>query len=134
MNHPTAGANEKFIANLRFCMDKDTLWHLIDKLEKIPDEDEEKLYAALKILKQNIETQYKVTLGGRLALVVIGDVLQVVEKIYTPDSLVSATINLTVSVGYAGKIVVEKGLEYCQRKQMDETLETDSDQEDNIEL
>lgn len=120
---------ESFLANVRYCMDKDTLWHLIDKLKTVGGDDCEKLKDAHEIVKMNISTQLKVTLGGRLVLIFFGDVLQVVEKIYTPNSLVSAGINCVVSLAYTTKIVIEKGFEYSQRGSLDQKFHKEEDEE-----
>jgi len=116
----------KAVAYVRFAMDKDTLWHLIDKLKKMDPHDQEELGPLINIVKENIDTQIKVTMGGQLALIIAGDVLQAIEKAYTPNSLVSAIINCGVSVAYAAKISIEKGIEYYQRKKID-ILEEESD-------
>lgn len=110
----------KAIAFVRFSMDKDTLWHLIEKLKAMEPEEQEELTEVVEVVKNNINTQIKVTMGGHLALIIVGDVLQAVEKAYTPNSLVSAIINCGVSVAYAAKISIEKGIEYLQRKKLDE--------------
>lgn len=111
------------IAFVRFSMDKDTLWHLIDKLKRMDPQEQEELTQVVEVVKKNIDTQIKVTMGGNLVLILAGDVLQAIEKAYTPNSLVSAAINCGVSVAYAAKISIEKGIEYFQRKKLDELNE-----------
>lgn len=105
--HPSA-------ASIRFCMDKDTLWEMVNQLKENPSKAAE----ILTIAKDNLQTQVRVTFGGRLLLVIGGDILMAIEKAYTPNSLVSAAINCGVSVVYAIKICIEKGLEIAQRRKM----------------
>jgi hypothetical protein len=103
----------KLSAWVRYCMDKDTLWDLINQLEHGKNEGE-----VFKVVIDNIQTQVKVTLGGKLLLIIGGDVLQALEKYYTPNSIQSALINCGVSTAYAIKIVLEKTIEYRQRARL----------------
>lgn len=109
----------KTAANIRFCMDKDTLWHLIQKLQNLKEEEQQELENILEIVKKNIDTQLKVTMGGQLVLVVAGYVLQAIEKAYTPNSLVSAAIGFSVATAYAIRMCAEKAIEYVQRGKLD---------------
>jgi hypothetical protein len=125
--------SEKSIANIRFCMDKDTLWHLVEILEKLDPEDREAVVSAMKIVQNNVDTQLKVTLGGHLVLIIAGDILQAIEKAYTPNSLVSAIINCGVSTVYAAKISIEKGIEYYQRGKLDQ-LEVEEERRESLNV
>ncbi len=113
-------------ASIRFCMDKDTLWHLIEKLKNLKKEDQETLQAALDVVKENIDTQLKVTMSGQIVLVIAGDILQAIEKAYTPNSLVSAVISFSVASAYTVRMCIEKGLEYCQREKLDASFSSGS--------
>ncbi len=114
---------QKFSAALRYCMDKDTLWHLLDEMKRMESHEQEKLEKLLRTIQSNIQTQQKVTYGGQLLLVITGYILQGIEKVYTPNSLTSAIINCTVIAGYTVKYGVEKMMEIWQRKNISETID-----------
>lgn len=117
------------VAFVRYAMDKDTLWHLIDKLKRMDPNNVEELGPLIKIIQNNIDTQIKVTTGGQIVLILAGDVLQAIEKAYTPNSLVSAIINCGVSLAYAAKFSIEKCIEHSQRKKIDEMEDESDDRE-----
>lgn len=106
---------------VRFCMDKDTLEKLLCLLDKIRDLDvREKL---ISIAFNNIDTQLKWALGGQLFLTLAGYGCLAIEKYATPNSVISAGINFTMSLAYLVKMYVETFREVDQRAIMDNTTE-----------
>lgn len=114
---------QNFSAALRYCMDKDTFWHLLDEIKRMTPYEQEKLEKLLRTIQSNIQTQQKITYGGQLLLVITGYILQGIEKVYTPNSLTSAIINCTVIAGYTVKYGVEKMMEIWQRKNISKTID-----------
>lgn len=102
-------------AQIRFCMDKDTLGHLLTKVKLLKGENSRTKKEWVGVIQQNIETQLKVNLGPGLGLFIFGEGLLVVEKYYTPNSLVSASINLGAASAYTIKILIENLREVSQR-------------------
>lgn len=107
--------NPYLAAQVRFCMDKDTLAHFLEQLKEMPPGNIEDKRELMRVVIANIETQQKISLGGQLGLTLLGYILMAVEKYYTPNSLVSASINLSVASLYAIKQAVETLREVYQR-------------------
>lgn len=108
--------NGPLAAQIRACMDKDTFYQLREQVAlcaSISQRGE-----ILEVVRKNIETQQNINLSGQLALLLLGDLLMAVEKYYTPNSLVSATINLSVSSAYTVKILWETLREVTQRGEL----------------
>lgn len=120
----------KFLASqIRLCMDKDTLEELLENLKKIPAEDSETRKRLMQIVEDNIQTQQKINLGGQLILFLVGDVLMVVQKYFTPNSLVSASISFGMGGLYTIKIGAETFKEIWQRKRITHAVSNRTDVE-----
>lgn len=104
----------KQAAEIRLCMDKDTLQELIDKLRYSEGREAE----LFQVVRSNVITQQRMNFGGHLVLIIAGYILMAVEKYFTPNSLVSASINLGISSLYTLKVVVETAREVQQRKKI----------------
>lgn len=116
-------------AVIRLSMDKDTLEHLLQLSKGLPQGDLNAKEELVKILEKNIKTQQVINLGGQCVLFIIGDILLAVEKWYTPNSLVSASINLGMASIYTAKILVENLREVDQRHQISMVIvDANSDQ------
>jgi len=100
-------------ASLRFCMDKDTLGVLLEKIRH--SEEFEKLMVTVQA---NLKTEQKVHLAAKFAFSVVGDVMMSVEKYFTPNSIVSASLNLSAAVVYTVISLVKYRREYAQRKNL----------------
>lgn len=100
-------------AALRFCMDKDTLGVLLEKIH-LSDEHENRM----KIVRANLKTEQKVHLAAKFVFSVLGDVMMGVAKYFTPNSIVSAAMNLTAGILYTVISVVRYQREYFQRKKL----------------
>jgi hypothetical protein len=100
---------------IHLCMDKDTLWTLKEALK---DSSYNSLSQSKQIILSNLNTQLKITHGSRLALILIGDLLQAIEKIATPNSLTAAVINTTASFAWSFQIGYEKWQEIAQRRRL----------------
>lgn len=97
-------------ALIHLLMDKDTL------AELQRNNPRQELYE--KVVVTNLKTQYNVKLKGQLGLLALGYVLRAIESYYTPDSLVTASINLGVSSVYTFITGLETFQEILQRREL----------------
>ncbi len=108
-------ANPYLAAHIRACMDKDTFSLFKKQLKKLDEDDVAKRREIVKIAYENIVTQQQINLGGQVALNFLGYTLSGVQKYYTPNSIVSASINLVMASLYSIKLGVETVREIYQR-------------------
>ncbi len=108
---PLTPAQQKQIAaEIRFCMDKDNLWPLLEKMQ-----ESEKHAELFSIIKENIATQMNTNLKPKVALSLIGFIILLIEYRYTVNSTITRLINLLISFGTAYYAVKENWQEYQQR-------------------
>jgi hypothetical protein len=108
---------EVLAANIRLCMDKDTLARFIELIKQTSSDNTEVNSNIFDLIKQNLHTQLTSNLGAKLILIVLGSVLLGVERYYTPNSVVSVGINTALSAGWAFQSLKEKYTESKQRKE-----------------
>lgn len=99
-------------ASLRFCMDKDTLGVLLTKI-KVKEYE-----GLMNIVLANLKTEQKVHLAAKFGFSLLGDGMMAVEKYYTPNSVVSASLNLTAAVAFTVVSLIRYRLEYRQRSKI----------------
>ncbi len=132
----------KLAALLALLMDKDTkrkiikdlqllkhnLHHLTIDVEKL--EQEENIIAAKKkimdVILNNIKTMLKYNVSLGLAFTILAKILMWIEKVYTPNSLVSAWINLSSASLYTLKILKEVSQEMGQRQKAGQVVKDTS--------
>jgi hypothetical protein len=112
-----SGEGDPFAADIRFCMDKDTLWDIEEKMPRLVDASVDR---TMDLVKRDLNSQRVATHGGRLTLALLGDAAMMVEKKYTPTSLESAWINVIAGTAYAAKICIEKGWQWWVRRQVNQ--------------
>ena len=96
----------KWTPLIRSVVDKDTLEEVLKHESTMTKE----------IILSNLTTQLKYVQGADLCLQMLGSGLQGVEIWCTPDSIVTASINLGVSVLWLAKLGCEKSQEILQRR------------------
>lgn len=106
---------EKLAAEIRLCMDKDTLDKFLELLKQLSPEKKEVSISLFQIMQDNLNTQLKTTLGAKLILMILGSIVLGVERYYTPNSVVSAGINTVLSSAWAFQSIKEKYNESEQR-------------------
>lgn len=116
--------NSPFGCQIKACMDKDTFYQLYAQMEALSLDDLLALKEVLEVIKKNIETQ-QINFGGQLALILLAEPLMALEK-YKPNSLLSASINLTVSSAYLLKYLIETLREIWQRQRLTDIIRSES--------
>lgn len=99
-------------ALIRSSMDKDTLW----QLQSLEDFSIEK---GSEVIVRNLDTQLKITHGGRALLTTVGFLLLAVEKWATPNSAISGGINTATALLWSVQISLEKWREMRQRHDLE---------------
>lgn len=107
----------KEAAEVRFCMDKDTLEKVILESSSTDLNSSQKAHI-LSIIQDNIHVQQRLNMGPQLALTLAGDGLLMIEKWYTPNSIESAFINLSVASVYTAFTLMETSREVIQRNRL----------------
>ncbi len=102
-------------ANLRLCMDKDTLGHLIKNLILIPEDERGEL---LQVIEENIQTQIDYAQKAQLVLTLLNYLLLAIQRYFTINSVQGAAINLGAESLYCIKLLVELLKEVNQRHQI----------------
>ncbi len=101
---------QQIAAEIRFCMDKDNLFPLLEKMQEC------KKYADLfSIVKENIATQMNTNLKPKVALSLIGFIILLIEYRYTVNATITRLLNLLISGCTAYYAVKENWQEYQQR-------------------
>lgn len=110
-----------YIASMiRFSMDKDTLDKLLNTIKT--ELNEEKRIELFNTVRSNIQLQQNVDLGGNLFITILNYVLMAIERKYTPNSLVSASLTLGTSTVASLRIAVETIREVKQRNRMEKII------------
>jgi hypothetical protein len=100
-------------AMVRLSMDKDTLGVLMSKAKDACDHQ-----SLQKLVHANLKTEFKSHWIAKLTLGLVGDALMAVEKYYTPNSLVTASINLGTGTVFTGITLIRYTNEYKQRQRI----------------
>lgn len=123
----TPGENVPQVSAIRFCMEKDTLKKLLEKLPKISPENLTSWQKVFAVMRKNVLTQRMVTYNSRVTLDTIGLILLLAQKYYTPNSIQTPILNLIslgMSAGWCFQTLREKKQEMDQRDEID-SIETD---------
>lgn len=111
-----------FLASeIRLCMDKDTLEHFLNTLKQIESHSKAQ-NEIFKVVRDNISTQQKIALRGELLLIVAGYFCMGFQKYYTPNALISATLDLVLGSAYTLKVLIETIRQVLQRKKMNQVV------------
>jgi hypothetical protein len=108
-------------AEVRLCMDKDTLEHFLNTLKHV-DSHTTAQNEIFKVVRDNITTQQKIALRGELLIIIAGYFCMGFQKYYTPNTLLSASIDLVLGSAYTIKVLIETIREVLQRKKMNKVV------------
>lgn len=119
---PHLKENISLASEIRLCMDKDTLEHFLNTLSKIGTHSTAR-NQIFRVVRDNVITQQKIALRGELLLVIAGYFCLGFQKYYTPNPMVSASLDLVLGSAYTFKVLIETIREVMQRKRMNKVVQ-----------
>lgn len=119
---PKSKENISLASEIRLCMDKDTLEHFLNTFQQIGSHSSAR-NQIFDVVRDNVIVQQKIALRGELLLVIAGYFCLGFQNYYTPNPIVSASMDLVLGSAYTIKVLIETIREVMQRKRMNRVVQ-----------